>query len=112
MWGTFHLFSFLCVDCKHSSLCVSSIRTHDLDFITHRKLVSLRDFSQIPFSLPSLPGLLNNTKVNIFINIGIGIIDLGFLGRLSEVEACSKLSVGTLGDLCLVPLHVLPVFLL
>ena len=115
-----HLFI---INGLHLHRYILSVRLHDLDLVSHAELIALRDLRQPGAGLmclirsPHSPArhrlilhIFHNPQVYVFIHIGIVIVDLRLFVRLAEIKSGGELSVSTLGDLRLVPLHILPVF--
>ena len=49
----------------------------------------------------------DDPKISIFLYIGIAVINLAFIPRLSKIKARGELAVGTVGYLIQIPGHVL-----
>ena len=79
-------------------LAVRSVRLHHLDGFPHRKLILLFDSRIAPVIHRS-----NRSQIRVILHIRTVLVDLGRCVRLSEIEACGKLPVDTLGDLFPIP---------
>ena len=85
-----HLVAFLILNTLYGHFDVIAIRLHNLDLLSDRKLVSLRD---AVFSF--FVCLSHDTQISIFFDICVVIINLCFLGWFSVKESGGKLPVST-----------------
>ena len=101
MRSTLLLLSFFIEDTLYFRFHIFPVRLHDLNDLTHRKLVALFDPAQ------TVPDLSDNSEIGILFHIRIAVIDLCCLIRFSKEESCRKLAVRTIGDLLQIPRHIL-----
>ena len=90
MWCTLHDFALFIINGFHCDRNIPSVRFHDLDGLSYRKLVSLCQSCQT-----SLIDLFCKSKICVFSYIRVAVIDLGILIRLSVEKSGGKLTVGT-----------------
>lgn len=100
MGCTVHTFSLLGVHSFHRDRYIGAVRLHDFYGIAHAEFVPLLDPAQ------RILYCLHNSQINIFVHVSVIIIDLRIFIRLAEIEPRRKLTIGALGDLCLVPVHI------
>ena len=94
---TFHRFSVFVVNCLDGNFQVRTIRAHNFYRFPDREFVTL--FNMIQSLVITLS---YNAEVRIFLDIRIGIINLGVFIRFSKEKACCILSVRTFLDFRLV----------
>ena len=106
MRRTLHGIAFLIINSLHSDSYILSVRFHNFNCLTYREFISLSDLRITPFI-----HCLSKSQIRIFLLISIIIINLCILIRFSIEESGCKLSVGTVGNLFLVPWHICLIFL-
>ena len=83
----FHLLPLFIQDLLNGHLDILAVWLHDLYGFTHRKFISLLD------PVKAVPLSSDDPQISIFSDIGVIIINLGFLVRLSEIKTSGKLPV-------------------
>ena len=106
MGSAFLAFPVFPEDPLHRHLHVPAVGLHDLNGLSHGKLVLLLD----PPKAASIR-FLHSPQIGIVFHICAAVIDLGVASRLSEIKARGKFPVGAFSDLLPVPLQIFPVFL-
>ena len=86
-----HIFPILIYNTSYDYFYIIAIWLHNFNSLSYRKLVALLDRIQaLGITFP------NNAKISIFLNVGVAIIDLCLLRRLSKEKSCGKLALSTI----------------